>query len=128
MRLNLAAVSVLCLSLAAATASRADFSAEEVNFIFADRDGDLLLDQSEYLQNALGQFSTIDINKDNKLSHDEVGELAKDKEFLDGDTDKDGALSITEVIAEKLADFESADTNGDGSLNVEEVTKFKPGQ
>jgi len=102
--------------------ARADYTVIEMNFMMADKNGDLLISKPEYLLVATEDFNKLDLNQDNVLGPDEIGDLAKDPEYLDGDTDKSGALSIEEVIAEKLADFEAADTNKDGALNVDEVT------
>ena len=102
--------------------ARADYTVIEMNFMMADKNGDLLISKPEYLLVATEDFNKLDLNQDNVLGPDEIGDLAKDPEYLDGDTDKSGALSIEEVIAEKLADFEVADTNKDGALNVDEVT------
>ena len=88
----------------------------------ADKNGDLLISKPEYLLVAIDDFNKLDLNQNNLLDPDEIGNLAEDPEYLDGDTDKSGALSIEEVITEKLADFEAADTNKDGALNVDEVT------
>ena len=102
--------------------ARADYTVIEVNFIMADKNGDLLISKPEYLLVALDTFKDLDQNGNNALDPDELGDLAKDPEFLDGDSDKSGSLSVEEVITEKLADFEAADTNKDGALNVDEVT------
>jgi hypothetical protein len=103
---------------------RADYTVIEVNFIMADKNGDLLISKPEYLLVALDTFKNLDQNGNNELDPDELGDLAKDPEFLDGDADKNGSLSVEEVITEKLADFEAADTNKDGALNVDEVTAY----
>ena len=44
--------------------------------------------------------------------------------FTDNDDDKNGSLSVEEMIKEKLADFKTADSNGDGRLSLEEVKKY----
>lgn len=120
-------VAMLALGLFAASGdrARADYTVIEVNFIMADENGDLLISKPEYLLVAIEDFKKLDRNSDNVLAPDEMGDLADDPEYLDGDTDKSGALSIEEVIAEKLADFKAADTNDDGALNVDEVTEYE---
>ena len=62
-------------------------------------------------------------DNDNFLGKQEVGDLASDPEYSDNDSNKDGALSIEEVIEEKITDFKASDTDGDGSLTFEEVMK-----
>jgi hypothetical protein len=121
----LLAMLALPLALAALAFSReraqADYTVIEVNFIMADKNGDLLISKPEYLLVALDGFRDLDQNQDNALDPEEMGDLSNDPEYLDGDTDKSGTLSLEEVITEKLADFDAADTNKDGALNVDEV-------
>ena len=120
--LTMAAICLLALSGGRAAA---DYTVVEVNFVMADKDGDLLLSKTEYLLVPLEAFRKLDTNGNNALDPDELGDLAEDAEFSDGDTDKSGSLSLEEIIAEKLADFEAADTNKDGALNVDEVTEYE---
>ena len=127
-RIFVGAVAIAGLALAATTPVKAHMTELEVLFIKADRNGDFVLNKSEFLIVALDQFDRSDSDRDNMLEKQEVGELSKDKEFSDNDTSKDGALSIEEVIQEKLADFKAADTNNDGSLSFDEVKKFYEGK
>lgn len=122
MRTFVPAVLAFCLFAFFEERARAEYTVIEVNFIMADKNGDLLISKPEYLLVAIDDFNKLDLNQNNLLDPDEIGNLAEDPEYLDGDTDKSGALSIEEVITEKLADFEAADTNKDGALNVDEVT------
>ncbi|MBL4758885.1 MAG: hypothetical protein JKY32_14995 [Rhizobiales bacterium] len=109
------------LVFAPMTSAKAEMSDLEVIFIEADKDGDRTLNKGEVLLVAITQFNLTDSDRDNMLEMQEVGELASDPEFSDNDANKDGALSIEEVITEKLADFDAADTNSDGMLSFEEV-------
>ena len=93
-----------------------------VNFILADKDGNLLLSKTEYLLVALEDFKKLDQDGNNELDANEAGDLSADTEFLDGYADQNGSLSLKEMITEKLTDFDDADTNDDGALNVDEVT------
>jgi hypothetical protein len=115
----------VCLLTFASDRARAEYTVIEVNFILADKDGNFLLSKTEYLLVALEDFKKLDRDGNNELDAEEVGELSADPEFLDGDADKTGSLSLEEVITEKLADFDSADTNHDGALNVDEVTTYE---
>jgi EF hand len=124
LRLLVIAMLATCLLAVSGERVRADYTVVEVNFIMADKNGDLLISKPEYLLVALDTFKNLAQNGNNELDPDEVGDLAKDPEFLDGDADKNGSLSVEEVITEKLADFEAADTNKDGALNVDEVTAY----
>jgi hypothetical protein len=51
----------------------------------------------------------------------EMGDQSETPEFLDGDSNNDGKISVEEMIDEKLADFLRADGNQDGVLNLGEV-------
>ena len=115
----------LCLLALSGGRAAADYTAVEVNFIMTDKDGDLLLSKTEYLLAPIEVFQKLDTNANNALEAEELGNLAKDAEFGDGDTDGSGSLSLEEVIQEKLADFDAADTNKDGALNVDEVTAYE---
>ena len=115
----------LCLLALSGGRVAADYTAVEVNFIMTDKDGDLLLSKTEYLLAPIEVFQKLDTNANNALEAEELGDLAKDAEFGDGDTDGNGSLSLEEVIQEKLADFDAADTNKDGALNVDEVTAYE---
>jgi hypothetical protein len=124
LRILMTAMFATCLLAVSGDRVRADYTVIEVNFIIADKNGDLLISKPEYLLVAIDGFKDLDQNGNNELDPDELGDLAEDPEYLDGDTDKSGALSVEEVITEKLADFEAADTNKDGALNVDEVTAY----
>ncbi len=118
------AVAAALLALAPVTPVKAEMSDLEIIFVKADQNGDLVLNKGEVLLIAIAQFNLIDSDRDGLLEKQEVGDLASDPEFSDNDANKDGALSIEEVITEKLADFKAADTNSDGVLTIIEVTKF----
>ncbi len=119
-----AATAAAFMALSPATPVKADMTDLEIIFVKGDSNGDLVLNKAEVLLIAITRFNVDDSDRDNLLEKQEVGKLASDPEFSDNDTDKDGALSIEEVIAEKLADFTSADTNNDGMLTIIEVKKF----
>jgi len=123
-----AATAAALLALSPATPAKADMTELEIIFIKGDQNGDLVLNKAEVLLIAITSFNETDSDRDNMLEKKEVGKLASDPEFSDNDADKNGALSIEEVIAEKLADFKTADTNGDGMLTIIEVKKFYEGK
>jgi len=115
----------ICLLALSTGRAAADYTVVEMNFMMADKDGDMLLSKTEYLLVPLEALRKLDVNANNALDADELGDLAEDAEFSDGDTDKSGNLSLEEIISEKLADFDAADTNKDGALNVDEVTEYE---
>lgn len=114
----------MALALSTITPVKAEMSDLEILFVNVDQDGDMVLNKGEVLLIAIRQFNLSDSDRDGMLEKQEVGKLASDPEFSDNDANKDGGLSIEEVITEKLADFKSADTNNDGVLTVIEVKKF----
>ena len=124
----LAATAAALLAFSLATPAKADMTDLEIIFVKGDQNGDLVLNKAEVLLIAITSFNVSDSDRDNKLERQEVGKLASDPEFSDNDANKDGALSIEEVIAEKLADFKAADTNSDGMLTIDEVKKFYEGK
>ena len=118
------AIAVVILALAPVSPAKAEMSDLEILFVKVDQNGDLVLNKGEVLLITITQFNLTDSDRDNMLEKQEVGDLASDPEFSDNDANKDGALSIDEVIAEKMADFKTADNNSDGVLTIVEVKKF----
>ena len=108
--------------------AKAEMTNLEIIFVEADANGDFVLSKGEILQIAIEQFGIADVNGDQMIEADEAGDLAADPEFSDNDTNKDGSLSIEEMIDEKLADFASIDTNGDGFLSLDEMEAAYPQQ
>jgi len=100
----------------------------EIIFVKADENGDLMLSKGEVLRIAIEQFGIADVDGDDMLEADEAGDMAADAEFSDNDADKDGSISIEEMIEEKLADFARIDTNSDGTLSLEELQAAYPQQ
>ncbi len=119
-KLTVAAVAGLAMA-AFADPAAAEMTDLEIVFVKADRNGDSALSKGEILLIAIEQFGIADIDGDEMLEADEAGDLASDPEFSDNDANKDGSISIDEMIEEKLADFVSLDTNGDGVLSLEEL-------
>ncbi len=96
------ALIAICLLALSGLSARAEYTVVEVNFIIADTNGDLLLSKTEYLLVALDALHKLDKNSSDAIDPDEIGDLAKDAEFEDGDSDKSGSLSVEEVISENL--------------------------
>jgi len=104
-----------------AGAAHAEPTNVEIGVIKADVNGDLMLSRAEVMLDALQGFTASDLDGDGLIEAGEIGHLADEGEFADNDADKDGALSVEEVIAEKFADFDAIDTNDDGFLSIEEL-------
>jgi Ca2+-binding EF-hand superfamily protein len=123
----LGAIAALTMAFFPASPALAEVTDLEILFIKADESGDLVLDLGEVLQISIIQFRIADSDGDGRIEKEELGDLAKDAEYSDNDSNKDGALTYDEMIAEKIADFKAADTNGDGVLTIDEVKKFYEG-
>jgi len=102
-------------------AAQAEMTNLEVVFVKTDQNGDSTLSKAEVLQVAIEQFVIADTDGDGVLEKEEVGDLATDPEFSDNDANKDGSLSIDEMIEEKLADFSTIDKNQDGAVSLDEL-------
>jgi len=100
----------------------------EIIFVKADENGDLMLSKGEVLRVAIEQFRIADADGDDMIEADEAGDMVADAEFSDNDADKDGSISIEEMIEEKLADFARIDENSDGALSLEELQAAYPQQ
>ena len=121
MKRHIVAASVAAILTGLAGAAHAEPTNVEVGVIKADVNGDLMLSRAEVILDATQGFVASDLDGDGLLEAGEIGHLADDAEFTDNDGDKDGALSIDEVIAEKFTDFDAIDTNDDGFLSIEEL-------
>jgi len=122
-RILFGTVTSALLAIAPLTSATAETSDLEIIFSEVDQDGNEVLDLGEVLVITIEQFNQTDGDNDNLLGKLEVGDLASDPEYSDNDSNKDGALSIEEVIEEKITDFKASDTDGNGSLTFEEVKK-----
>ena len=126
MRWLCAVIAMIGAMLDALPASASDRMPSDMTIVFikADENDDGYLSKTEVLKIAILQFSLTDLNGDDRIDKKEAGDLATDSEFSDNDADKDGMLSLKEMIAEKLADFLAADLNKDGKLSLDEFSKF----
>jgi hypothetical protein len=119
-RFAIAAAATVAMAAFVGPAS-AEMTDVEIILVKADRNDDSALSKAEVLQIAIEQFGIADIDGDGMLEKEEAGDMAADPEFSDNDSNKDGSLSIDEMIEEKLADFASIDTNSDGLLSLDEL-------
>lgn len=122
MKRQILAAAVAAMLAGVAGAAQAEPTNVEIGLIKADVNGDLKLSEAEVVLDAMKGFTTSDLDGNGILEADEIGEeLATHAEFLDGDADKSGHLTVIEVVNEKLADFKVLDTNGDGFIDIDEL-------
>ncbi len=114
--------SMLAAITAPLSSAQAELTTQQILFIKADKNGDLVLSKAEVLSFAIEQFSITDSNGNDLIEKQEIGDLASDPEFSDNDADRSGSLSLREMIDEKLADFDRLDVNKDGKLSLEEIS------
>jgi hypothetical protein len=124
-RFVIAAAAAVAMTALIGPAS-AEMTDLEIILVKADQNDDAALSKAEVLKIAIEQFSIADIDGDGMLEAEEAEEVKGDAEFSDNDADKDGSLSIDEMIVEKLADFASIDGNKDGFLSLEELQAAYP--
>jgi hypothetical protein len=124
-RFVIAAAAAVAMTTLISPAS-AEMTDLEIILVKADQNDDAALSKAEVLKIAIEQFSIADIDGDGMLEAEEAEEVKGDAEFSDNDADKDGSLSIDEMIVEKLADFASIDGNKDGFLSLEELQAAYP--
>jgi Ca2+-binding EF-hand superfamily protein len=125
---HIVAASVAAMLAGLAGAAHAQPTNVVIGVIKADVNGDLMLSRAEVILDAMRGFTVSDLDGDGLLEANEIGHLADHEEFADNDADKDGALSVEEIVAEKLADFAAMDTDGDGLLSIEELEVVYAGQ
>lgn len=81
-------------------------------------------------ERGLAMMEQFDLNKDGKVSQEEIDQARKDK-FAKFDTNKDGKLSLKEFEAlwlettrpQMVRSFQHLDPNGDAAVTLEEYTK-----
>lgn len=97
-------------------------------FAEADVNKDGVVNFDEYTANVIYVFKQIDRNGDRFITEQEVMTYSPNYNpatFKAADRNGDGKLSVGEVVAAKVIDFFEIDTNRDGVLSIEEVLMFE---
>ena len=129
-RARLAALAAISAGVLIAAASAQQASPDVVRKAFAEadvnRDGVLNID--EYIANVIYVFRQIDTNRDGFITQQEVMVFTtthRPELFKAADRNGDGKLSLGEAVAAKVIDFFDMDTNRDGVLSMDEVLVYE---
>ena len=90
----------------------------------ADANKDGRIGRVEFLNRMKEAFFFVDINKDGSLTVEEYQQTvqgADARRFARGDRNKDGKISIDELLKVISEDFDATDKNDDGVLDEEEI-------
>jgi Ca2+-binding EF-hand superfamily protein len=122
--------SALCFSFTAGGLFAQTPSQDQVRKAFADADvnKDGVLNIDEYIGNVIVVFRQIDTNRDGFITEQEAMAYSATYRadlFKAADRNADGKLSVGEAVAAKVIDFFEMDTNRDGTLSIEEVLVYE---
>ena len=99
------------------------YTMEQIAFIAADTDGANRISLPELARDAAHGFATLDKDGSGTLTPAELGLGPHDQALFERiDLNKDGKLSFQEVMINKERAFKQGDTNHDGYLSFEEMT------
>jgi hypothetical protein len=92
----------------------------EAAFAEADRNGDGAINVDEYVAHSVFLFESAGGTDTREIRRGSLSGVSA-SEFNRADRDRNGGLSLGEVVADKMIDFFETDTNHDGVLTVVEV-------
>jgi Ca2+-binding EF-hand superfamily protein len=90
----------------------------------ADRNQDNRIDRVEFLNRMKEAFFFIDVDKDGYVTIIEYQQSIQGtdpRQITAADRNKDGKISIDELLKIVSGDFDAADRNDDGVVDVEEI-------
>lgn len=120
-RIEAAGVALACALFAgAAIAQSATDDQIEAAFAAADRNGDSVIDVDEYVAHTVVLFEAAGGTDTREIPRSSLQDVSAE-EFDRADRDRNGALSLGEVVADKMIEFFETDTNHDGVLSLTEV-------
>jgi Ca2+-binding EF-hand superfamily protein len=90
-------------------------------FSESDTSGDGQIDRQEFYTRIVEVFYHSDTNKDAFLEEEEIARLSFPTDMKNADSNHDARLSVHEFVRIRDLDFEEADRDKDGLLSVDEV-------
>lgn len=122
-KIGAAALAALVLGGATALPAAAQTATKEtitIAFQQADRNGDGALNLDEYIANSIVLYEQAGGTATKGIARGAIPGLTT-AQFNAIDRNRDGRISLGEFVAQKVLEFFDADTNHDGVLTVTEV-------
>ena len=129
-RIKLAALAAISASalIVSAAAQQPSQDAMRKAFAEADDNKDGVLNVDEYVGHVIYVFRQVDKNRDGFITEQEVIAVTtnyRPQLFKAADRNGDGKLSVGEAVAAKIIDYFEMDKNRDGVLSIEEVLAYE---
>ena len=130
-RIKLALLAAISTSVLLVSAAAQQPSQDTMRKAFAEADDnkDGVLNIDEYIGHVIYVFRQVDKNRDGFITEQEVMVVFtttyRPQLFKAADRNGDGKLSVGEAVAAKVIDYFEIDTNRDGVLSIEEVLVYE---